>query len=179
MNCRDCLRLLSDYLDENLSKKLLGEINEHLAGCRSCRSELLLLSKIDYTLRTQESTRAPAGFTEKLMPRLPSMEGPAKVAILGSNLRLGGWGILIAAAVALLFHLRTTLPTVAHQFSVSLTEELQRAIETIFGRLEGLSPPPFPSISPQLLMIVNISICALFLAWSLWLTSRAVTTLRE
>lgn len=179
MDCQDCLRLLSNHLDGNLSRKLMEEMNEHLAECRSCRSELLVLRKIDYALTTQQTTRAPAGFTERLMPRLPGMEGVAGVAIPGRNLRLGGWGALIAATAALLLHLTTTLPTVAHQFSVALTELVERAIQTIFSVLEALSSLPYPSISPPLLIIVNSTICALFLAWSLWLTSRAVMALRE
>ncbi len=47
MNCEKCQELLSEYQEGELDKKLSGEIEKHLKGCKRCRQELNSLQKIN------------------------------------------------------------------------------------------------------------------------------------
>lgn len=40
LTCRQAIGLLADYLESELGQKLLGELEDHLAGCEPCRAYL-------------------------------------------------------------------------------------------------------------------------------------------
>ena len=49
--CRDRSRMLSSYLDGELDASRLIEIDEHLAGCETCREEAQLLRAMRGSLK--------------------------------------------------------------------------------------------------------------------------------
>jgi anti-sigma factor RsiW len=40
LTCRQVIGLLADYLESELSQKLVGELEDHLAGCEPCQAYL-------------------------------------------------------------------------------------------------------------------------------------------
>ncbi|MBN2537460.1 zf-HC2 domain-containing protein [candidate division WOR-3 bacterium] len=55
MNCNNCNRMLSRYLDRELDQGRASELEEHLARCPACRDELARLAADAEGLRTLES----------------------------------------------------------------------------------------------------------------------------
>lgn len=180
MDCRDCLRLLADYADGILSENFLRDLEGHLARCPKCSVELLLLKKINDALKTQELTEAPPGFTGRLMSRLPPVAEPAVAAPLWSSPWVAGWGTAVLMLGVALTLFRGETRSVALFLSSNLVAVTQNAAGAVLEWLGGaLSLPPFPSISPQVTLIVGVTVLALFTAWSSRFVARALTVLRK
>jgi anti-sigma factor RsiW len=64
--CRDRSRLLGSFLDGQLEASTFLEIDEHLAGCETCREEVQLLSAMRASLKRVVRSAAPAGVYERI-----------------------------------------------------------------------------------------------------------------
>jgi anti-sigma factor RsiW len=64
--CRDRSRLLGSFLDGQLEASTFLEIDEHLAGCETCREEVQLLSAMRASLKRVVRSAAPAGIYERI-----------------------------------------------------------------------------------------------------------------
>lgn len=69
MDCKNIKELLSLYIDDELSKDKIEEINEHLATCESCNAELKELQEIRQLL-AEPLVELPIGFKEELHEKL-------------------------------------------------------------------------------------------------------------
>jgi len=65
-DCRDRARLLGSYLDGELEAAKLIEIDEHVAGCETCREEAQLLRAMRGSLKRVVRTSAPAGLRDRI-----------------------------------------------------------------------------------------------------------------
>ena len=64
--CRDRSRLLDSFLDGQLEASTFLEIDEHLAGCETCREEVQLLSAMRASLKRVVRSAAPAGVYDRI-----------------------------------------------------------------------------------------------------------------
>lgn len=69
MECRDLLRLLSDYVDGELDEALCAAIEQHMAACGNCRVVVDTLRKtvMLYHALSQEPTPLPQDMQERLV----------------------------------------------------------------------------------------------------------------
>lgn len=69
MDCYSFDRIMSDYIDANLSVKQRQEANEHLSVCKRCSSKLADMKNILAGMKTLTCTTSP-DFESKLMDRI-------------------------------------------------------------------------------------------------------------
>lgn len=84
---------IQDYLDGNLPERA-GEIDNHLAECKSCREEVRQYKMLFVDLAQEKPLTLPAGFVDRVMDQIPA-EVPATLAD-----RL--WRVLPIAAAAVI-----------------------------------------------------------------------------
>lgn len=179
MDCRNCLKLIPDYSNGILSHMLSAQVEKHLTRCGRCRSELLLLKKMEDALRTRRLTRAPAGFTERLMRKLPPVEQPVTASPLWVRPGVLGWGTAVTALAVLLTYFRATAGTFLIQLSRHIADRTQNWVTSVLTWLADFSLPPFPSVSPEIALAVGLTFFALFVAWNFWFVARTLTVLGE
>jgi anti-sigma factor RsiW len=66
MKCEAARPLLESYLDGELERTAVDEIENHLAGCAACRAELAALEELRGALRALPRERAPADLRARL-----------------------------------------------------------------------------------------------------------------
>ena len=71
MTCDETRELLSALLDEALDSGERARVEAHLAGCSDCRRELDGLRATTALLSRVERARAPMGFVDRVMTRVP------------------------------------------------------------------------------------------------------------
>ncbi len=64
--CRQLLRLLSDYIDDELEAALCRELEAHLAACENCRIVVDTLRKTVLLYRSAYPPTLPAEVEERL-----------------------------------------------------------------------------------------------------------------
>jgi anti-sigma factor RsiW len=67
MDCADCRHLMNEKLDGSISSEDSRELEKHVSGCPSCRSEWAALEEMDRALRQYPLDRAPGGFERSVM----------------------------------------------------------------------------------------------------------------
>jgi anti-sigma factor RsiW len=103
MKCEAARPLLEGYLDGELERTAVDEIEAHLAGCAACRAELAALESLRGALRALPRERAPADLRARLaaIGELPAMDS-TRAATPGSWWKLAAavvLGIAIGAGV--------------------------------------------------------------------------------
>ncbi|MBW6458847.1 MAG: zf-HC2 domain-containing protein, partial [FCB group bacterium] len=102
MDCYSFDKVLSDYIDSNLSVKQQQEAKEHIAACPGCREKLADMVNMLNTLRSLPACCVRPGFEARLMARIA--RGKQKKEMPFANmLREYARVISVAAAVMLLF----------------------------------------------------------------------------
>jgi anti-sigma factor RsiW len=71
MDCRDTVRLMHRYLDEEATNAEEKELRVHIAACQDCRRHFQELKKTIALVQSLSHTKAPDGFTERVMAALP------------------------------------------------------------------------------------------------------------
>lgn len=99
MDCHKYRALIELQLESCLSEVQLLELERHLNVCLCCRQYSAELSRLEKDLRDSPQMRAPHGFTEALLKRLPqSVKKPFIYSYLNPRIRAVG----AAAALVLL-----------------------------------------------------------------------------
>lgn len=70
MNCKECLDLISLYVDGLLVGKEADEVKKHIENCEECREEYETLMIIKESLNDIEMVELPENFNEELHERL-------------------------------------------------------------------------------------------------------------
>lgn len=70
IECSQVLRVLSDYLEDDLAPELRVRIEEHVQDCDHCRAVYDELRKIVRLLGDEEIIELPKGFSRRLYRRL-------------------------------------------------------------------------------------------------------------
>jgi anti-sigma factor (TIGR02949 family) len=89
MKCETAQPQLATYLDGELGRATVDELEEHLAGCAACQAELASLEELRGALRALPRHRAPADLRARLaeVDALP-VTAPARAAPRGATWRL-------------------------------------------------------------------------------------------
>lgn len=95
MKCEAARAQLESYLDGELDRAALDEIEVHLAGCASCRAELGALEQLRTVLRTVPRYPAPI----ELRRRLARTDEVSPVELPGTRARAGGWWAIAASVL--------------------------------------------------------------------------------
>ncbi|MCG0278935.1 MAG: zf-HC2 domain-containing protein, partial [Thermanaeromonas sp.] len=75
MRCRQARKMLSPYIDDELSDAERAALEEHLNSCEACRSELEALKRISEGLKEiYQEVKAPPDFVDKVMKRIQELE---------------------------------------------------------------------------------------------------------
>jgi anti-sigma factor RsiW len=109
--CRDRSRMLGSYLDGELEPAMILEIDEHVAGCGTCREEAQLLRAMRGSLKRVVRTSAPAGLRERMATAMTAEvareDAREDAAVAGGAGNGRAWRTMVplatAAAVALVF----------------------------------------------------------------------------
>jgi hypothetical protein len=110
--------LLSAYMDGVLEESEARRVEEHLASCDACRSELIGLEELRNEVGSLTQVKAPAGFKSALMKRISDRPSKGKVFRLPrrSMINLAASFAIVALTVYLVYFAQT-------QHSEPLNEE--------------------------------------------------------
>ena len=70
ISCREVIRELSGYIDQDLRPELRREIAEHLANCRHCMAIYDGTRNVIRLMGDGRSFELPAGFSQRLRDKL-------------------------------------------------------------------------------------------------------------
>ncbi|MBN1809833.1 MAG: zf-HC2 domain-containing protein [Planctomycetes bacterium] len=90
MDCSECKKLLSSYLDGELSDEESAAVAKHLEDCSECGRAMKEMQAVDHVTRQSVELNLPGkGFSEKVMREIPSgkpglsrWQGPIAFAVL-------------------------------------------------------------------------------------------------
>lgn len=99
MDCQRAEELVSDHLEGELHPILAGELEQHLAGCESCRSLRAALAEVVLVLRATADPEAPEGLAGRaacaaLAARRPLEIRPALVLPHWLNAAAAGFAMI-------------------------------------------------------------------------------------
>ena len=83
MDCRQCRNRLNAFLDGEVSEEEAADIEEHLSGCRACRTEYKALQRTAEAVRALPRQKAPDDLAENVRDNLGSSTGAARVLRIG------------------------------------------------------------------------------------------------
>ncbi|HTQ46129.1 MAG TPA: zf-HC2 domain-containing protein [Polyangiaceae bacterium] len=114
--CRDRARMIGSYLDGELEAAKMIELDEHIAGCDTCREEAHLLRAMRGSLKRVVRTSAPVGLRERMATAMAAekvredVRADADAEALGAKapvVSLSSWRTMVplatAAALALMW----------------------------------------------------------------------------
>jgi anti-sigma factor (TIGR02949 family) len=98
MKCDAARQQLASYLDGELDRAAVDEIEAHLPACAACRAELAALEQLRNALRAAPRLRAPAQLRQRLaqMDELPRLAAPAR-----GSWRAGWWAMAASLLLGL------------------------------------------------------------------------------
>lgn len=77
MKCNNAVAYMHDYLDGELPRAQIKDLQNHLAECVECRGHLEALERTDALVRAMPAVPAPNHLTESIMRSLPKSRRPA------------------------------------------------------------------------------------------------------
>ena len=83
MDCRMAVRFMHEYLDRELARDRLAELETHLRGCPVCRNRLEVLTGTEALIRSACAGRdafPPADLPDRILRSLPAPTRPRKWA---------------------------------------------------------------------------------------------------
>ncbi len=132
MQCRDICEMLSPYIDGMLESSQVVQVEEHIAGCASCRLEYEKLRAAVEMVRGLPEVLPPVEFHDNLRRKLQSLPKPSvagRQTSLICRLAWGKWSKTLAVAAVLFLSVCITtlwydthnglLPDVAQQYGSS------------------------------------------------------------
>lgn len=123
MNCQEARERLGALVDGELPAAEAAEVQAHLDGCQDCRDEKRRQEQFTTSVKSSLGDLKPSEvFVKKVAEKLASPAAPEKgSAPAGRNfaVSLAAAGLVIAAALAGIFHLRSRQPRGAGSFAVA------------------------------------------------------------
>ena len=98
--CRECGRMLSAYLDRELSPPHVRELEAHLAVCQQCRAELVSLRAILDTLPTLRAPEPRRRLDALVMSRIAEREHKPLSRLIPASLGMAALGLAIGVLLA-------------------------------------------------------------------------------
>ena len=143
MNCKECRKRLSPYLEEELNEASRQRISTHLAGCSGCSQELESLRLLLAQLKQSPQVSVPANFRQEIWRKIEMPSWPVRLrrAIFEPwYLKIPAQALATAAVVLLVAQVnRITVQRVAPQ----------REEESEFRRRTSAQKIPVPEPVPE------------------------------
>jgi anti-sigma factor RsiW len=100
--CRDHARMLGSYLDGELGAAKLIEVDEHVAGCGTCREEVQLLRAMRGSLKRVVRSSAPSSLRDRIGNAMTAERARADETTdaTGAPVGLPTWRSLVPLATA-------------------------------------------------------------------------------
>ena len=98
--CRECGRMLSAYLDQELSPPRVNELEAHLAVCQQCRAELASLRATVDTLLALQVPELRQGLDALIMRRIAEREQKPLRRLVPASLGMATLGLAIGVLLA-------------------------------------------------------------------------------
>ena len=105
MHCKQASEMMSMRLDGRIDTTEGNLLDEHLAGCETCRVEWRKLQAIDRLLSTAPMVQAPVRVRVQVMTRLERRDKARRVLVGGTALTLGTVALAVLALTPLLLGL--------------------------------------------------------------------------
>jgi anti-sigma factor RsiW len=83
MKCRHARKMISQYVDDELSPGERRDFDSHIKGCASCRNELEETGALHELFASALRFPAPYGFSTRVLANLDEKEGARAQGILG------------------------------------------------------------------------------------------------
>ena len=170
MTCEEVRELLSSYIDGELTSDTQRVVEEHVASCDSCKTELAGLRLTIQLVRSLEEVEVPEGFRAGLMAKVRA-EATARQAGLFAHLSgllsTGPRRALAFAAIALVLvvgvnsvmgtlpgvygafvNLKTASPQVAGRAVADSAQTGTKAQARLEAAISPAAPVPAPAASP-------------------------------
>ena len=77
MDCNVAVMYMHDYLDGELAREDVLQLQQHLRECPECRSRFEALERTDALAKAQPIEKAPSDLGDRIMKALPSSRRPA------------------------------------------------------------------------------------------------------
>lgn len=74
ISCREVIRELSDYIDNDLDESLRRRITEHLAGCAHCSAIFDGTRNVIRLIGDDKTFELPVGFSARLRERIARIQ---------------------------------------------------------------------------------------------------------
>lgn len=100
MNCKNCLKLKSAYVDGNLDARVRVELEAHLVGCPNCREQVNREIRLVASLRDMGSHRTPVDVWPAISGRVAEVERARAQSRAGRRIRLIALPTFAAAGAA-------------------------------------------------------------------------------
>jgi anti-sigma factor RsiW len=103
MDCRRSQELFSDHLEGSLHAILRGELDDHLATCRECRSLREAVGEVIEALHAFPALEPPAGLTERVVAATRRLPRPVpRPVLVRPAIVIPAWMQAAAAGLALI-----------------------------------------------------------------------------
>jgi anti-sigma factor (TIGR02949 family) len=164
MNCKKVLSRLHAYLDGEMPKKLMREMDEHLGACPSCRGQADRIRQVDSMLDNLNVPPLPPGFAARVMAearrRDPLVKGKKSFFPLGlqplqwlldlsTSMRLAACAMFLLACLLGMFMSKELSLSGNRQTTVAEAENLDG--------FEWFSPTPPASLGSAYLTLASTS----------------------
>jgi anti-sigma factor RsiW len=83
MKCRHAKKMISQYIDEELTPDEKKDFDSHIQRCASCREELEETRSLHHVFASAERFAAPYGFATRVLANLEGKEGLRLQSLLG------------------------------------------------------------------------------------------------
>jgi hypothetical protein len=131
MNCRGASRRLSAYIDDDLSPGIRQTVEDHLAGCVTCKRKLAEFEAIVVAAQNLTPLSVSGEFTERVMKTVSSrQETHEAFNLLRNRLTLAGVGFMVTGA-AIFFILGPASRNTTSQLPVTAQEGTSTASSEI------------------------------------------------
>lgn len=133
MNCTDARKLLQDYATRELAPELRRLVDEHLAGCETCREELALVALVVSGLSRLPASEPRPDFNARVLAALPRQQRSLHPA----------WALMllpVLTGLAWLFRAELTGPVLRLLVRVEALLPLPGALSAELGGLMTAEP---------------------------------------
>jgi anti-sigma factor RsiW len=165
MNCKKVLPRLQAYVDGEMPAKLMSEMEQHLGGCPSCRSQVERIRQVGDMLDTLIVPPLPQGFSARVMAEARRRAPLAKekkyffpldwqplqwLLDLSAPMRLAACALVLLACLLGMFMSKELSFSGNHQTSVAEAENLDG--------FEWFSPTPPASLGSAYLSLASATL---------------------
>jgi hypothetical protein len=133
---------LQSYVDGTLDKALAGQLEQHLASCSECRTNIAKLRALEARTAQALITEAPEKYFDTFASRVSSRIAARKEAAHSKRVWFGWWGLVPAAAAAALVLLFTLNPE--HSLRQQVREVSKTVPAVVAPSAERTAAPSIP-----------------------------------